>query len=188
MIYVAGIIYNDGINGPGLRTTVFLQGCKHACKGCHSEHTWEMNVGPTMTADELYAALTKNKLDKGITFSGGDPVYQYKKLIGVVEKLHVTHNLMLYTGFTKPYLEETANKHPDLKRFLSAFDVIVTEPFVLELRDTNLKFRGSSNQLITKPMLVENILVLKDITKEFDTDGYQITRSKQDYIRITDES
>lgn len=171
-IDIAAIIHNDGINGPGLRTTVFVQGCKHHCEGCHSEHTWEFNVGNKYTEDDLYRELTKNKLDKGITFSGGDPVYQYKKLINVVKKLKENqYDLMLYTGFSKEELEDMMNKHPKLKDFILPFDRIVTDRFVLAQRDLTIRFRGSRNQRIVKPVLIRGIIdevILKDITTEFD--------------------
>ena len=53
MINIASIIHNDGINGPGLRCTVFVQGCKRKCVGCHSQHTWEFGTGVDYSADDL---------------------------------------------------------------------------------------------------------------------------------------
>lgn len=170
LIDIAAIIHNDGINGPGLRTTVFTQGCKHACEGCHSEHTWKFNIGTKYTEEELYKEITKNKLDKGITFSGGDPVYQYKKLISVVQKLkEAQYDLMLYTGFSKEELETMMNKHPPLKDFIIPFDRIVTDRFVLAERDLTMKFRGSRNQRIVKPVVNSDTVILQDITDEFDS-------------------
>lgn len=169
MIDIAAVIHNDGINGPGLRTTVFTQGCKHACEGCHSEHTWKFNVGTKFTEEELYKEITKNKLDKGITFTGGDPVYQYKKLVNIVNRLKENgYDLMLYTGFTKEELESMMIKHPVLKEFIGPFDRIVTDRFVLAERDLNLKFRGSRNQRVVKPVVESDSVVLVDITAEFD--------------------
>ena len=95
MINIASIIHNDGINGPGLRCTVFVQGCKRKCVGCHSQHTWEFGTGVDYSADDLIDECRKNPLDMGITFTGGDPIYQYKELLPVVNKLRQKYNLWL---------------------------------------------------------------------------------------------
>ena len=87
MINVAGIIHEDGANGPGLRCTIFVQGCDHKCKGCHSAHTWKFGAGTDMSVDELVDECNKNPLETGITLSGGDPVYQYEPLTTVLERV-----------------------------------------------------------------------------------------------------
>ena len=146
MINIASIIHNDGINGPGLRCTVFVQGCKRKCVGCHSQHTWEFGTGVDDSADDLIDECRKNPLDTGITFTGGDPIYQYKELLPVVNKLRQRYNLWLYTGATIDELKYKSRHDTDLHEFLKAFNCIVAEPFILEKRDVTLKYRGSTNQ------------------------------------------
>lgn len=165
IINIAGIYHNDGVNGPGLRTTVFTQGCIHHCKGCHSPHTWKIGSGTNMTDEELYNEITSSKLDTGVTFSGGDPMLQAKELLPVALKLkqHKYH-LMMYTGYTKEELEDLM-KDPDIKTFVLLFDLIVTDRFILEQRDITLTFRGSRNQRIFK---IQNNKDMIDVTSEFN--------------------
>lgn len=165
MINVASIIHEDGANGPGLRCTVFVQGCDHKCKGCHSTHTWPFNRGVNMTAQELIDEITKNPLERGLTLSGGDPVYQYMELTEVLE--NYDGHKMLYTGFTKEELELFIYTKSYFDRFISQFNLIVTDPFILEQRDLNLLYRGSRNQRICTPEWMGESLFLKDITSSY---------------------
>ena len=164
IINIAGIYHNDGVNGPGLRTTVFTQGCIHHCKGCHSPHTWKIGSGTNMTDEELYNEITSSKLDTGVTFSGGDPMLQAKELLPVALKLKQDkYHLMMYTGYTKEELEDLM-KDPDIKTFVLLFDLIVTDRFILEQRDITLTFRGSRNQRIFK---IQDSKEMIDVTSEF---------------------
>lgn len=165
MVNVASIIHEDGANGPGLRCTVFVQGCDHKCKGCHSTHTWPFGKGVDMTTKELIDEITKNPLESGLTLSGGDPVYQYMELTEVLEAYN--GHKMLYTGFTKEKLELFIYSKDYFGRFLSQFDLIVTDPFILEQRDLNLLYRGSRNQRICTPIWMDECLFLKDITSSY---------------------
>lgn len=146
-IRIAGIEYESIVDGPGIRNTIFTQGCDHNCKGCHNPQTHDFNGGYEISAQELYDKLTDNPLVKGITLSGGDPIYQYKNLIPLVQKLKESkYNIWMYTGC---YAEDLLGPFTDydLKNsFLPYIDVIVDGPFVEGLKSLNLKYRGSSNQ------------------------------------------
>ena len=172
MINIAGIIHNDLANGPGIRCTVFVQGCRHHCKGCHNPETWKRGAGKDMTADDIFQEITNNKLDTGVTISGGEPVDQYKELLPLIEKLkRVNYDLMLYTGYTAEELEQFANRSIDFVNFLRPFEYIVCDPFILEERDLTLKFRGSRNQrIITTEYLGNAAPYLKfiNVTQQFD--------------------
>lgn len=87
---IAGIEYESIVDGPGMRNTVFTQGCKHNCKGCHNPQTHDLNGGYEISLSEIYDKITDNPLVTGITLSGGDPILQYKKLIPLVQELKKT--------------------------------------------------------------------------------------------------
>ena len=165
IINIAGIYHNDGVNGPGLRTTVFVQGCSHHCKGCHSPHTWKIGHGTNMTDEELYTEITSSKIDTGVTFSGGDPMLQAKELLPVVKRLkQKPYHLMMYTGYTKEELDNLMTDD-EIRTFVRLFDLIVTDRFELAQRDTTLLFRGSRNQRI---FAIKDGETMVDVTCEFN--------------------
>lgn len=142
-IRVAKIIKESVVDGPGFRTVVFTQGCPRHCKGCHNPELLPAEGGTEMTAGELVneieAGLTK--LTRGVTFSGGDPLMQPDSLYEVIKLLKSRNpqlDIWVYTG----YLYEEVKDLP----VMELIDVLVDGPFVEELRDISLPFKGSSNQ------------------------------------------
>lgn len=133
-------------DGPGLRTSVYAAGCAHRCRGCHNPESWDFSKGHAWWPENLAKYLIKNPYTN-ITFTGGDPVYQIKDLKECCKyiKEHSDKNIWVYTGFS---LEDILSQ-PDLKELLKYIDTIVTDPYIEDLRDTTLQFRGSSNQRIT---------------------------------------
>ena len=85
------------MDGPGVRTVVFFQGCDLRCKGCQNPSTWEMKNGTEMTTDELVTILEKEVVNKKVTFSGGEPLMQVDALIDIVKKLK-DFDIAVYTG------------------------------------------------------------------------------------------
>lgn len=153
MITIASILYNDLANGPNLRTVLFVQGCPHHCKGCHNQHTWSFTDGVSYTADELYKELTCNPLDKGITISGGEPICQWEELYPVIQRLkNKNYHLMLYTGYTRTWLNNKIITDDLFLDFLSLFDMIVTGPYIEQqkVRYEEHLIYGSYNQEICK--------------------------------------
>lgn len=153
MINIAGIYYNDLANGPNLRTVLFVQGCKHHCEGCHNPHTWSIGTGKDFTAEELVKELTKNPIDKGITISGGEPLLQWEELYPVILALKdKQYHLMLYTGYTRTWLNNKIITDDLFLDFLSLFDMIVTGPYIEQQKvryEEHLPY-GSYNQGICK--------------------------------------
>jgi anaerobic ribonucleoside-triphosphate reductase activating protein len=143
----------DVNNGPGFRTTLWVAGCSHKCKGCNNPESWRYAIGfeYKQIKDKLYTSLN-NSYITGLTLSGGDPLDQSNwdliKLYFIVRKIKKdfpNKTIWLYTGFT---LEE-AMKNRFRKAIIKLCDVIVDGPYKKNLRDTTLEFRGSSNQRIT---------------------------------------
>lgn len=139
-------------NGTGLRVTLWVAGCSNRCPGCHNMHTWDYNQGKPVT--EAYDEIKKwadRPYISGLTVSGGDPFSQsddnldkLHEFILTFKSEYMDKNIWLFTGEKF----EDAVKHPIKKRIIDLCDVIVDGPFIQELRDTTLAFRGSSNQRI----------------------------------------
>lgn len=164
-IRVAGIANDSIVDGPGLRMTLFVQGCPHACEGCHNPHTWDFMGGYFMTLGEIIKAAMHNPLLDGITFSGGEPFCKAKELafIGEALKKHRL-NIVTYTGYTFEYLLSHANDENGYRALLAVTDILVDGPFILAKKNLELPFRGSENQRIIdcQRSLTEGTAVLCD--------------------------
>jgi len=146
-IRISGIVEESIVDGPGFRYVVFTQGCPHHCPGCHNPQTHPFEGGTMMDIDDIFKAFCENPLLSGITFSGGEPFCQPKPLYELAVKVHKKgKTVMTYTGYTLEQLEEMHDIW--VKKLLSVSDILVDGPYVEELRDLDLQFRGSSNQRI----------------------------------------
>ncbi|WP_350343685.1 anaerobic ribonucleoside-triphosphate reductase activating protein [Proteinivorax tanatarense] len=143
---IAGIIPESVVDAPGgISYTIFAQGCYHQCKGCHNPQTHSFKGGRLMTVDEVIKDTIKYPLSKVVTFSGGDPFYQPKEFALLSKKLKVKqYRLVAYTGFLFEQLLNDVEK----KEFLVNLDLLIDGPFMEELKNVDLDFRGSSNQRI----------------------------------------
>lgn len=143
-VSVLNFIEGTSVDGPGLRTSIYFAGCKHHCEGCHNPESWDFNAGKEYTVREILQIIEDN--DFNVTFSGGDPLYQVENvtiLAKCIKKI-LKKNIWCYTG----YLIENIKSSAKLSNILEWIDVVVEGPFVLQLRDTSLIFKGSSNQRI----------------------------------------
>lgn len=144
---IHGITYPDINNGLGCRVTLWVSGCIHHCKGCHNSETWDFNSGRAFTDEDktkLFEILDKPYI-KGLTLSGGDPLCSYNDILNLVKEVKEkfpTKDIWLFSGFT---MDEIKNNYNEILQYI---DVIVDGKYVKELKDTSLKFRGSSNQNI----------------------------------------
>ena len=144
-IKVAGIQYETMIDGPGFRITIYSQGCQHHCPGCHNPQTWDFNGGKEYTVDELFDIIIKEEYSD-VTFSGGDPMFQVEAFTELAQKVKNKTNktIWCYSGYTY----EEIKKSPKMSVILPYIDVLVDGRFMIEKRNTDLKFRGSENQRI----------------------------------------
>ncbi|WP_426348177.1 anaerobic ribonucleoside-triphosphate reductase activating protein [Alloiococcus sp. CFN-8] len=148
-IRLAGILKESLVNGPGMRRVFFSQGCSHDCIGCFNPDTHDFNGGFLWDRDELIKEVLDNPLLKGVTFSGGDPFEQPEAFGYMAENLKKHGvNIWSYTGYTFEYLVENMHKKPYWEIMLNSIDVLVDGKFQEELKEDNLKYRGSSNQRI----------------------------------------
>lgn len=146
---IAGTVNDSIVDGPGMRFTVFVQGCPHRCEGCHNPQTHDFDGGRDVTLQSLLDEIAKNPLLDGVTFSGGEPFCQAEKLYRLaLEIKKIGMNIIVYTGYTFEYLTEKADGKNFFGELLSVADYLVDGPFQLDKRDILLKFKGSSNQRI----------------------------------------
>lgn len=144
-IKVAGIQYETMTDGPGFRTSIYCQGCDHHCQGCHNPQTWDFNNGKQYTVDELFDIIIGEEFSD-VTFSGGDPMFQVEAFTELAQKVKNKTNktIWCYSGYTY----EEIKKSPKMSVILPYIDVLVDGRFMIEKRNTDLKFRGSENQRI----------------------------------------
>lgn len=145
LIRIAGITEDSIVDGPGLRMTVFVQGCPHGCKGCHNPETHDYMGGQQMDTSEIIAKMDSNPLIDGITLSGGEPLFQMDACHELAKAAHERGlNVWCYTGFTWDVIVEAHEYEPI--QLLSHIDVLVDGPFIESQRTLELPWRGSKNQ------------------------------------------
>jgi len=165
---ICGFSNESFVDGPGIRVVLFVQGCDNACPHCHNPESWDVNSGDEVSPRDVIkmiktatkrgnalshasskaktAAITGVKV-RGVTFSGGEPFMQAGELVqvaGAVKKLGL--DITTYTGHT--YEELLLRDDEATNALLGITDFLVDGPYVHELRDISLKFRGSTNQRI----------------------------------------
>lgn len=143
----------DISNGDGVRVSVFTQGCNIHCKGCFSKHLWDATKGKEWTDSEtkLLLDLLNDEYIRGLTWLGGEPSMWSSDIIKInkiIKNKYPNKTIWLYTG-------HNMNELPT--ELLNTVDVVVDGPFIEELRDINLQFRGSSNQRINYLNKIKNI-------------------------------
>ena len=139
---VLHVVEGTSVDGPGLRTSIYLAGCSHHCPGCHDPESWDMNGGEERTLDELMDIIAYNEAP--VTFSGGDPLAQAQPLALLINRIkqELGYNVWCYTGYTW----QQVMQQPQLMAVVRQLDVLVDSPFLMAERDTKLRFRGSRNQ------------------------------------------
>lgn len=155
----------DVANGPGIRVSLWVQGCSHHCKGCFNAETWDFNGGKQFTQKEIdyiKELLSDDVVQKHFSILGGDPLepvnhYMLENLLIQLKEKHPHLNIWLWTGYSWEQI-----KHLN---FLKYIDVIVDGKFIEEKKDLRLKFKGSSNQrtINVKESLKNNNVVLMDL-------------------------
>ena len=147
----------DIADGPGVRVTLFVSGCRHHCKGCFNAETWDFHYGnpyTEKTEKEILDALNHPYI-AGLTLLGGEPFEpenqrELVKLLKKVREMYPKKNIWCYTGYTydKDLLEGGKVYTPFTEEMLSYIDTLVDGQFIESQKDITLKFRGSANQRI----------------------------------------
>ena len=146
MLELAGIVGDSIVDGPGIRTAIFAQGCPHHCPGCHNPETWEFGCGTAMDETRVLEIVQSNPLCKGVTFSGGEPFAQAAGFVELARLLkQAGYEVASYSGYT---FEDLLTGTPEQQDLLRQLDVLIDGPFVLAERTMEAAFRGSRNQRI----------------------------------------
>ncbi len=146
MLDLAGIAGDSIVDGPGIRTTIFAQGCPHHCPGCHNPETWEFGCGTQVPAEAIVEMVKANPLCRGVTFSGGEPFAQAGAFAELGRLLKAAgYEVASYSGYT---FEQLLNGTAGQKELLNTIDVLIDGPFLQAERSLELNFRGSRNQRI----------------------------------------
>lgn len=162
---------NDIANGPGVRTSLFVSGCRHHCKGCFNPETWNFNYGNPFTQKEIEYIIKASQPSfiDGLTLLGGEPFEpeNQKALIELLKQFRETipnKNVWCYTGFSfeDDLLPKIHENKEHVAELLPLIDVLVDGKFIEELKNSSLLFRGSSNQNIidVKKSLEDNQMII----------------------------
>ncbi len=166
VIRIAGKTPESIVDGPGIRYTLFVQGCPHHCEGCHNPQTHDFSGGYDADTDAILSEILENPLLDGVTFSGGEPFCHAKALAYLGEKIASSGlGIMAYSGYTIEYLMSHADNENGYLELLKTLDYLVDGPFVLSLKSYEAKFRGSTNQRIidVKKTLETGVVTIADI-------------------------
>ena len=149
----ADIKYFDVINGTGVRVSIFVSGCSHHCEHCFNQNTWNPNYGSAFTEEvenQVFEYIDKlDKTIKGISILGGDATFHSNiKPLGEFLKRFKSRfpskNIWIWSGYTW----ESIKDNKDMFDMVSVCDVLVDGRFINDLKNLNLKFKGSSNQRV----------------------------------------
>ena len=172
-ISLYGTVPDSIVDGPGLRYAVFVQGCSHACPGCHNPNSQPCAGGTVRTIEDVAADIAANKLAQGVTISGGEPFEQAAACAELARRCQaIGLSVWTYSGYVYEQLAARSSQSepgaPDASHapqsaadiaamlphvdpagaagLLDATDVLVDGPFVQARHAFDLAWRGSSNQ------------------------------------------
>ena len=146
MLNLSGIVEDSIVDGPGIRMTVFSQGCPHHCPGCHNPETWEFGCGTDIDEERILEIVQSNPLCRGVTFSGGEPFAQAESFAKLAKLLkQAGYEVASYSGYTFEQLQKGSAAQQEL---LENIDILIDGPFIQAEKSLELVFRGSRNQRI----------------------------------------
>lgn len=141
----------DISNGPGVRVSIFMQGCSFHCKECFNPETWDFNKGKEFTYDTIRQILYLGQEDyiAGLSILGGEPLHEFNikgttKLIDEFKKHFINKTIWIWTG----YKFEDLLKREDVQKLIHNVDVLIDGQFQIQNKDIRLKYCGSSNQRV----------------------------------------
>ncbi|OFI06157.1 7-carboxy-7-deazaguanine synthase [Clostridium acetireducens DSM 10703] len=149
-IQVAGFLDNSLVNGQGLRSVLFVSGCRHNCLGCHNKEMQSFNYGDALDIDIVLDRIKRNiPIIRGVTFSGGEPFEQSEALWILAKKIkELKLSIWCYTGYTYEYIISHVSENKYWNNMLKYIDVLIDGKFEEDKKDLNIKYRGSKNQRI----------------------------------------
>lgn len=169
-IQIAGFLDNSLVNGKGIRSVVFVSGCKHNCPGCHNKAMQDFEYGDNVKITQIFSRIKDNlPIIRGVTFSGGEPFEQAAPLAALAEMIEKEGlDIWCYTGYTFEQLSSSDDKNK--LRLLRKIDVLVDGKFEKDNREGALKYTGSKNQ---------RIIDVKKTFKQLGIDTTQINKNRK---------
>ena len=165
-IRLAADLQRDSIvDGNGIRTVIWTQGCPHNCFGCHNPSTHSFDDGALVDVDLIKSEINDLVYQDGITFSGGDPMCQAEACYEIAKYARdLGLNIWCYTGYTYEQLIKLGEKKKSIMDFLSVIDVLVDGKFMMEYKSLDCLYRGSTNQRLidVKKSLIKGEVCLID--------------------------
>ena len=170
----------DIANGPGLRVSLFVSGCTHHCKGCFNPESWDFNYGQPFTeaTEEELLSLLENEHIRGLSLLGGEPFEPANQAVLApflqrVKAKFPHKDVWCYSGsnFEQDMLTGNLGPWEITEQMLNCIDVLVDGEFVIELKNPNLRFRGSANQRV---ILVQESLKEDRIVQWDDGEGLEL--------------
>ena len=176
------LTFDSIVDGDGLRMVVWMQGCSHACPGCHNPSTHDFNEGFMYDLEDLKRDILSVPNQDGITLSGGDPLFQPKASYEIA-KFSKENGLSvwLWTGFTFEELMVKAKYNHYIMKLLENVDVLVDGRFEIDKKSMNFKYRGSYNQRIIdvkkslecgRPVIIEKYNKIQTYQKLYQSEEY----------------
>jgi anaerobic ribonucleoside-triphosphate reductase activating protein len=146
-IRLHGIVKESITDGPGIRLTIFTQGCPHQCDGCHNPTSHSFTDGFVRQTAQLLQEIMANPLLDGISLSGGEPFMQAAECAELAAGAQAAGlHVMAFTGYTWEELLEQAPNRIGWQDFLKRIDILIDGRFEKNQRSLDLRFRGSRNQ------------------------------------------
>ena len=145
-MHYAAIKPLDIANGPGIRVSLFVSGCRRRCKECFNAEAWDFNYGQEFTWDTLHEleSLVNNEHVAGLSILGGDPLEpenrEWIETLCAYIKYNCGKTIWLWTGYSWEDVKDLS--------IMNYIDVLVDGPFVKEQKDLSLYYRGSRNQRV----------------------------------------
>ena len=141
--------FDSIVDGEGIRTVIWTQGCPHHCLGCHNPETWDPDLGEEVDVEEVCEIIDNMQGQDGITFSGGDPFMQPEACSYIAKHARKKgYSIWSYTGYTWEELMILGKENKAIMDFLKELDVLVDGRFILGKKSYACLFRGSTNQRI----------------------------------------
>ena len=152
VLNVNKIVKDSIVDGPGVRYSIYLQGCFHKCEGCNTPHFHDSTQCKLFDIDKIFfeiKELSEYKETVNITFTGGEPFLQadpLADLLIMLNKSNIKISVLCYTGYTYEELNNLSNDMQSYNRLLSHIDYLIDGKFIKDKASNNIKYRGSINQ------------------------------------------
>ncbi|MFA6331718.1 MAG: 4Fe-4S single cluster domain-containing protein [Methanoregula sp.] len=178
---LSGFLLRSAVNGPGIRTVVWVQGCPIRCKGCFNTASWSFSPVITISVRELAGRILATEGIDGVTFSGGEPFAQAMPLAEVAEQVREAGlTVVTYSGYT--HAELTQSRDPAWKRLFTATDLLIAGPY-REDEACTAPFMGSANQQVIP--LNERIIPESEILQKSKEETIEFTIAPDGTVTTT---